>query len=237
MVLTAIRGTLKCRAYGCLYVAPHRQAMQRHFRTHCKPYCCPYVGCHRRFSNRAGFASHYRQHSNVKPYRCRRCDRTFASTKLRSDHEAMQHPDPDVPAEPPPPQLVLCTSPGCSFTTTSKRYLTKHKAVHQRPYKCVECSRAFATAGALRAHSATHDRSLQEPCPFAPRCKFVTSAPRYVRRHLQRCRFALQRRSEDDDALAAAMGARSVADKGMKAAGGPADHQVARVHHGVPEFA
>jgi len=210
--------------------------MQRHFRTHCRPYQCPFVACRgRKFSRRADFVSHYRRHRGLKPVACRMCGREFTSTKLRSDHQAMIHPDPEVPAEPPP--VFSCPVAGCAFSTTRKRYLAKHAAVHNRPHKCQSCPRAFATAAALAAHvSATHS-PLHIECPHAHRgCTFRTNAGRYLTRHLARCSHALWRRDVDKDALATAVSTgRRYGDAGGAEPRPDAHEEVPRVHDGAPE--
>ena len=94
------------------------------------------------------------QPTNVRPYVCGTCGKSFKQARYRATHEGIH-----TSVKP-----YTCVTCGKSFKQC--RYLTGHKRLHRdkKPYICVTCGKSFKQSGYLTEHKRFHTNSKPFAC-------------------------------------------------------------------------
>ena len=69
--------------------------------------------------------------------------------------------------------LYKCSEPGCSYSTPTPRWLTKHTLKHRKKgaIECHECHRVFGDKWGLNLHRSSHsDKSSNFACAYCDKC-------------------------------------------------------------------
>ena len=96
---------------------------------------------------------------------------------------------PTCQAETPdsPSVLYKCSEPGCTYTTPTPRWLTKHTLKHRKKgvHKCPECNRVFADKWGLALHKSAHSNKYSSfPCAY---CDKSYASQSRLSQHCQSC--------------------------------------------------
>ncbi|KAK7087877.1 zinc finger protein 25-like [Littorina saxatilis] len=163
--------SLQCKKCGKL--CPTMNNLRNHIKKHARDVSgnqCEYCGV--TIKSKESMKSHINMHRGEKPYPCSKCDKSFRSTSLRSQHMTGHHAAIEKPfrcdqcdrgfikaetlkfhmyshtGEKP----YKCTI--CPSVFARKDYLNKHMRTHtgERPYKCRSCDAKFAYPNTLKAH-------------------------------------------------------------------------------------
>ncbi|XP_077759399.1 zinc finger protein 510 isoform X2 [Canis aureus] len=124
-----------------------------HQRTHSeiKPYKCK--ECGKSFFQKGHLIQHQRTHTGEKPFECNECGKTFSQKSHLSTHRRIHT------AEKP----YKCNE--CGKTFVQKSTLRGHQRIHtgEKPYKCSECGKTFVQKSTLRDHHRIHtgEKSFQ----------------------------------------------------------------------------
>ncbi|XP_042636570.1 zinc finger protein 510 [Orycteropus afer afer] len=124
-----------------------------HQRTHSevKPYKCN--ACGKSFCQKGHLIQHQRTHTGEKPFECNECGKTFSQKSHLSTHQRIHT------AEKP----YQCNE--CGKTFVQKSTLRGHQRIHtgEKPYECSECGKTFVQKSTLRDHRRIHtgEKSFQ----------------------------------------------------------------------------
>ena len=82
------------------------------------------------------------------------------------------------------PVMYACGEPGCTYSTPTPRWLTKHKLKHRKrgTYKCKVCAKVLVDNWGLTLHMASHSAHKDFPCSF---CKESFSSQSRLSQHCQ----------------------------------------------------
>ncbi|KAF6128367.1 zinc finger protein 510 [Phyllostomus discolor] len=135
------------------YHENRKLAHRVHQRTHSqvKPYKCD--ECEKSFCQKGHLIQHQRTHTGEKPFECNECGKTFSQKSHLSTHQRIHS------AEKP----YKCKE--CGKTFVQKSTLRGHQRIHtgEKPYECSECGKTFVQKSTLRDHHRIHtgEKSFQ----------------------------------------------------------------------------
>lgn len=131
-------------------------------------YPCPH--CDRKFMRRGNLNAHIAIHTNIRPYRCQECPKTFPVKSELTTHQKA-HSDKY--------KCKFCLK---KFTVPSK--LKRHLRIHtnERPFGCTICGRAFSDKRNLAGHQATHSTDCNFECN---KCKKKFKTSNRLKQHLK----------------------------------------------------
>jgi len=170
--------TFICSACGRQYHL--RQRLVAHMVTHTgeRPYACRAPGCTKRFGQSSTRNFHERSHSDLRPFLCTQCGKSFKQLPYLKNHIRMMHgAEQQRQACPvcekefhtqkalrlhkwnrhPDERKLMCDQ--CSKRFKSRQLLLRHqKSVHllERPHECNICWKAFSQSSHLNVHMRTH---------------------------------------------------------------------------------
>lgn len=83
-------------------------------------------------------------------------------------------------------ELHQCPVESCNYRNSSRVKVARHQTAHteERPWLCPLCGQAFKLAKQLRAHTATHNKSLSSDSLTCSLCNANFSVPRQLRLHI-----------------------------------------------------
>lgn len=145
-----------------------KQHQMSHDETGELPHLCNICG--KGFKYTHYLTKHLFLHSGVKPFRCEKCDKAFATRDRLQQHQLSHartelrkaHPG-DVTACVVVKPLV-CSECGkcCDGNIKLKRHMRTHS--EERPHKCKHCPKAFKTRGNLNLHLERHAGVKNHEC-------------------------------------------------------------------------
>ena len=123
---------------------PNDPKMHEKTHTNVKPFACD--TCGKSFARLGDVKSHVRTHTGVKPFACDTCGKSFALSVYVKKHK-LTH----TGVKP-----FACDTCGKSFNTSE--HLKQHERIHTgaKPFTCDTCGKSFAQQGTLKRHESTH---------------------------------------------------------------------------------
>ncbi len=143
----ALDNTFLCPICGDRYV--RRWMLENHInRKHdaaVKRHKCPQEGCHRSFMAKSELESHFRCHTNERPYLCDLCGYASKTKQMLSRHRHSHTGERNYQCE------------YCTFRTSHSWGLRRHMRCHigTRPYKCPHCPYTCNVIENLKKHILT----------------------------------------------------------------------------------
>ncbi|XP_078685842.1 uncharacterized protein LOC144918714 isoform X2 [Branchiostoma floridae x Branchiostoma belcheri] len=139
----------------CPYLSENRFALIRHYRTHTgeKPFKCKY--CPSAFAQAYDLKRHSMAiHDQSKPHKCPKCDFECLRKGNLVAHIRRTHSDG---------KPFKCSYGNCSYSTTTKKYLHVHMAIHanKERYQCTKCEYKCPHQWILTRHMRKHEREEQ----------------------------------------------------------------------------
>lgn len=137
--------------------------------------------CYERYSN-----THYGQYTiKYKSFpdlsETSKCGKIFKTEEKLKEHQLLVHPQMFNNVD-----WLICSYPDCNFKTKLLKSFKTHRFVHSRPFKCIECSRAFDRRYLLEYHINTHTRKYLFHCHW-PGCKIRSYSRRCIIEHFSLC--------------------------------------------------
>ena len=118
-------------------------------------------------------------------------NRAVDPAKLSATHRRTAGDVVGTDSAPDPAKPFVCDFPGCSYSTTKRRYLAEHKKRHaggkRRQFFCNHpgCSYQTAESGHLTRHMLRHTGEKPYKCDW-PSCNFCTSQASHLTAHRRR---------------------------------------------------
>ena len=109
-----------------------------------KPYKCKY--CEKSFAVRGEWIIHEKLHSDDRPFKCQFCEKCFKTKLTRKKHERIHTGEKPYNCE------------ICSMRFNQKRSLISHKRIHtgEKPFQCSLCNNRFADSKSYWSHVKGH---------------------------------------------------------------------------------
>ena len=120
--------------------------------TNVRPYVCG--TCGKSFKQARYRATHESIHTSMKPYTCVTCGKSFRQSGYLTEHKRIH-----TNSKP-----FACITCGKSFGRST--HLSDHKRIHtnSKPFACVTCGKSFRRSSNLTVHTRIHTNSKPFPC-------------------------------------------------------------------------
>lgn len=156
-----------------------RQSLKEHFRvahsSNRKLFIC--TTCGKRFTAKSTLIKHSKIHTGLKEFSCPDCPKMYTRASYLRVHR-LTHTGQE------PQRPFICTYKGCDRRFTTKNSLGVHIAhshTMNRPHKCDECFKGFATASGLKVHRESHS-TKEVLCDI---CNKKLSNKRVLQKHMK----------------------------------------------------
>lgn len=115
---------------------------------------CDYCG--KISTSRSDYEEHQTEHEGEPRFKCRKCEKSFASKEEARTHLTTAHSLEDKP--------YACET--CSKSFKNRYQLILHNRTHtgEKPFQCPICERAFSMSSNLQKHLDTHSTEKPYHC-------------------------------------------------------------------------
>ena len=131
--------------------------LKKHKKIHARPhpFACPVQNCGQSFRYEKRLAQHLITVYNIKPYKCKYCDKPFTEKGDLKIHLRIHTREKPYECE------------YCGKKFAQKSALIVHLRVHtgEKPYKCKICGKSFTQSHALTEHMRIHTGETPYICP------------------------------------------------------------------------
>lgn len=164
------------------------------------------VHCQRLFSRRGTLNSHLASHTNIRPYKCEDCPKSFAVKSELTTHKKIHGDDHKctycAKKFPVPSKLerhvrihtnnkpFVCSVANCGKAFSDKRNLEGHRLMHssEKKHACPVCTKLFKTANRLRQHSKCHTGGVIYTCDLcSKKYKYKSNLISHIKKHSNIC--------------------------------------------------
>ena len=142
-----------------------------------KGFTCPEPGCEVISASRAALSSHMLTHTELRPFKCKLCDKSYKQKNTLADHIVSVHEKK---------RKFKCQVPGCDRAFHFKYDLNAHMRRHNgdKPYRCDQCGFRTTTANGLRTHKISHSDARPYTCEH---CGATYKQTKHLNRHQKTC--------------------------------------------------
>ena len=161
----------KCTYGSCSFATSKKKRFVLHtYKMHInKEYKCRLANCGKYYTTENALYEHIKSCHPKRRFACKLCPMSYDYNCLLNNHMVRKHNDKSRPR-------FVCKLCNKQFATSSE--LGCHKSTHtkSKPYKCLECGRAFSRRGGLKRHMhSVHLKEKRYSCRFCGTTKIHLS--------------------------------------------------------------